>query len=175
MKKAAAIFLLATATLLPTHAAHAYHDDDGYCYEEEQCEGYGYYDGRDYDSGRNNQDYDQWNNEDHNRNRNRNRGAFSPGPFDRSPLDFRNACISLDCSNHGRDDEQKRDDRDDQRRDEQPRVVLARSSNTQSLFPPSPEGIKNFVLSTIKSSIELGRLFADTTITFVENLMFGIA
>lgn len=33
------------------------------------------------------QDYDQGNNEDRNRNRNRNRGAFSPGPFDRSPVD----------------------------------------------------------------------------------------
>lgn len=30
---------------------------------------------------------DQWSNEDRNRNRNRNRGAFSPGPFDRSPVD----------------------------------------------------------------------------------------
>jgi hypothetical protein len=33
------------------------------------------------------QDYDQWNNRDENRNRNRNRGSFSPGPFDRSPVD----------------------------------------------------------------------------------------
>lgn len=44
----------------------------------------------------------------HNRrdDRNRNRGAFSPGPFDRSPVDFSNSCISLDCS--GR--EKRRDD-----------------------------------------------------------------
>lgn len=36
------------------------------------------------------------------------RGSFSPGPFDRSPIDFSNSCISLDCS--GRD---KKDDRRD--------------------------------------------------------------
>lgn len=53
------------------------------------------------------QSYDgQWSNEDHNRNRNRNRGAFSPGPFDRSPVDFSNSCISLDCS--GRDKGEKK-------------------------------------------------------------------
>lgn len=41
------------------------------------------------------QSYDgQWSNEDRNRNRNRNRGAFSPGPFDRSPVDaFNNMCM----------------------------------------------------------------------------------
>lgn len=39
------------------------------------------------------------------------RGSFSPGPFDRSPLDFRNACISLNCS--GRDDNRDRDRRDE--------------------------------------------------------------
>lgn len=43
-------------------------------------------------------DEDNWGGEDRNRNRGRNRGAFSPGPFDRSPIDMRNACISLDCS-----------------------------------------------------------------------------
>lgn len=37
---------------------------------------------------------DQWSNEDRNRNRNRNRGAFSPGPFDDSPVDaFNNVCM----------------------------------------------------------------------------------
>lgn len=52
------------------------------------------------------QDYDgNWSNEDRNRNRNRNRGAFSPGPFDRSPIDFSGSCISLDCS--GRPDRER--------------------------------------------------------------------
>lgn len=55
----------------------------------------------DYYGDRSDQDYEQWNNEDRNRNRNRNRGAFSPGPFEDSPVDFRDNCISLDCS--GRD------------------------------------------------------------------------
>lgn len=80
------------------------------------------------------------------------RAGISPGPFDRSPVDFRDNCISLDCS--GRGEEEVR---------------------TQSLFPPSFEGVKTFVLSTIKSGLEMGRLFAETTITFVENLLFGIA
>lgn len=52
------------------------------------------------------QDYDQWNNEDRNRNRNRNRGAFSPGPFDRSPVDFHDNCISLDCGGRERREEE---------------------------------------------------------------------
>ena len=114
------------------------------------------------DCGDYDQRYDQWNNEDRNRNRNRNRGAFSPGPFDRSPVEMHDVCISLDCSS-GRDDRR--------RRDESP----PEEARTQSLFPPSFEGVKAFVLSTIKSGIEMGRLFAETTITFVENLLFGIA
>lgn len=56
---------------------------------------YGHHDGQDCDwDGCYSQDYDQWNNEDKNRNRNRNRGAFSPGPFDDSPVDaFNNVCM----------------------------------------------------------------------------------
>jgi hypothetical protein len=69
----------------------AYHEED--CWGDE-CGGDDY--SQDY-SGR-----------DRNRNRGRNRGAFSPGPFDRSPVDFRDNCISLDCS--GRD-EGRRDGR----------------------------------------------------------------
>jgi hypothetical protein len=45
----------------------------------------------------------------------------------------------------------------------------------KQLFPPSPAGIRDFVVSTVKSGIELGRVFADTTIAFVENLMLGLA
>lgn len=45
----------------------------------------------------------------------------------------------------------------------------------QGLFPPTPDGIRQFVLSTIQAGIEMGRLFADTTITFVSNLLVGIA
>lgn len=29
------------------------------------------------------------------------RGSFSPGPFDRSPVDIHDNCISLDCGNRG--------------------------------------------------------------------------
>lgn len=63
-----------------------------------------------YDPGR--QDYDQWNNEDRNRNRNRNRGAFSPGPFDDSPVDAFNGntvCLpGSTCYGDRRDDRQGR-------------------------------------------------------------------
>lgn len=166
MKKLGAL-LLVVSIVLPATPAFANHEDDGYCYEEEQCEGYGYGDG---DSSR--QDYDQWNNEDRNRNRNRNRGAFSPGPFDRSPLDFRNACISLDCSNRGKDDEQRRDE-DRDRGGRGPMLAVAQAP--QSLFPPSPDAIRAFVVNTVKAGIELGKLFAETTISFVENIMVGIA
>lgn len=39
------------------------------------------------------QEYDQWNSDQNNHNR-RNRGAFSPGPFDDSPVDaFNNVCM----------------------------------------------------------------------------------
>jgi hypothetical protein len=44
-----------------------------------------------------------------------------------------------------------------------------------SLIPPTPEGIRDFVLSVMQGGIEMGRLFADTTITFVSNLLVGIA
>lgn len=52
-------------------------------------------------------EYEQWNSDQRNHNR-RNRGAFSPGPFEDSPVDFRNNCISLDCG--GRDDRDRRSD-----------------------------------------------------------------
>lgn len=44
-----------------------------------------------------------------------------------------------------------------------------------SLFPPSPDAIRQFVVSTISGGIELGRLFAEATIKFVESLLLGIA
>jgi hypothetical protein len=166
MRKTLGALLVLASLVTPAAPAFAYHDDDGYCYEEEQCEGYGYYDG-DYRGDRYDQDYGSY---DRNRNRNRNRGAFSPGPFDRSPLDFRNACISLDCSNRDRDPESRRDDQRDGEREQRPGVVTP-----QSLFPPTPDGIRAFVVNTIKGGIEMGRLFAETTIKFVEDLMVGIA
>lgn len=45
----------------------------------------------------------------------------------------------------------------------------------ESLFPPTPTGIRDFVLAVTKAGIEMGRLFADTTITFVSDLLVGIA
>lgn len=93
------------------------------------------------------------------------RGGISPGPFDRSPVDLRDNRVVI-CFPFARCDG---DGKNDKGGDEQPPMTPA------SLFPPTPQGIRDFVVSTIKSSIDLGRLFADTTITFVENLMIGIA
>jgi hypothetical protein len=68
-----ALFVALMVIPAPAMADHEY--DDG-CWEGE-C----------YDGGGGGQNYeDQWSNEDRNRNRNRNRGAFSPGPFDDSPV-----------------------------------------------------------------------------------------
>lgn len=44
-----------------------------------------------------------------------------------------------------------------------------------SLFPPSPEAIRAFVVATVSGGIELGRLFSEATIKFVESLLLGIA
>lgn len=73
MRKSVAVLALVVA-LLPAPAL-ADHDrgDDGY--EQEYDQRYGSED-------------------DRNRNRDRNRGAFSPGPFDDSPVDaFNNVCM----------------------------------------------------------------------------------
>lgn len=68
---------------------------DHECYEYGDCGG-----GQSYE--------DQWSNEDRNRNRNRNRGAFSPGPFDRSPVDAFNGntvCLPGSTCYSGRRDD----------------------------------------------------------------------
>jgi hypothetical protein len=45
-----------------------------------------------------------------------------------------------------------------------------------SLFPiPTPDGIRQFVLSTMQAGIGLGRLFADATIDFVSSILVGVA
>lgn len=59
------------------------------------------------------QSYDgQWSNEDENRNRNRNRGSFSPGPFDRSPVDaFNGNTVCLPGSTcYGQPDDRRQDE-----------------------------------------------------------------
>jgi len=69
MKKLA-VGIVALTSLLPTGPAFADHDYRGDEYEH------------DYSSN------------DRNRNRDRDRGAFSPGPFDDSPVDaFNNVCM----------------------------------------------------------------------------------
>lgn len=84
------------------------------------------------------------------------RGSFSPGPFDRSPVDVHDNCVSLDCGGS---------------KDGGPPA----EEHPAQLFPPSPAGVRDFVLATVKSGIELGRVFSDVTITFVENLLLGLA
>lgn len=60
------------------------------------------------------QEYDQNNGsrDDRNRNRDRNRGAFSPGPFDRSPVDaFNNVCMpGATCHYDGQRDQRSGQD-----------------------------------------------------------------
>jgi hypothetical protein len=96
MKKLGAILLMVGASLVWTPPAMADHERER-CYGDECYE----------------QDYDQWNNEDRNRNRNRNRGAFSPGPFDDSPVDaFNGNVICLPGSTCYQDDRQREGEQD---------------------------------------------------------------
>lgn len=122
----------------------AYQDDRERCDSDQDCS---------------DQSYDgQWSNEDHNRNRNRNRGAFSPGPFDRSPVDVHDnqVCISPDCSHHG-------DDKKQPPKGQQP------SSLTD------PRKLPSVIAQIMKSGLDMGQLFATTTIKFVENLLTALA
>jgi hypothetical protein len=131
----------------PAHASHRDGRDRDGCYDA--C-----YDGDGYS-----QDYDgQWSNEDRNRNRNRNRGAFSPGPFDRSPIDFSNSCISLDCS--GRDEGGKK---------KEPPKGQQPSSLTD------PRKLPSVIAQIAKAGLDMGQLFATTTIKFVETLFTALA
>ena len=85
---------LALALCIPAAPAYADHEygDGGRCYDGEWSS----------------QEYDQWNGNDRNRNRDRNRGAFSPGPFDDSPVDaFNGNTICLPGSNCYTDDRQR--------------------------------------------------------------------
>ncbi len=73
-----------------------------------------YDEGWEEDGGQNYED--QWSNEDRNRNRNRNRGAFSPGPFDDSPVDaFNGNVICLPGSTCHTDDRQRDEPPPDER------------------------------------------------------------
>lgn len=70
------------ASLLVAAPASAYHDGDRYGhggYDNGDCEWSG-------DCGGQNYDQNYGSRDDRNRNRHRNRGAFSPGPFDHSPV-----------------------------------------------------------------------------------------
>lgn len=102
------------------------------------------------------------------------RGSFSPGPFDRSPVDVHDNCISLDCGGS-----QKKDQPPPEQEPQSVACLVPApfhcDQKPEQLFPPSPAGIRDFVVSTVKSGIELGRVFSDVTITFVENLMVGLA
>lgn len=166
-KVAGSVLVAASLLVAGAGPALAYHDDDGDCWEPEQCRGYDDGGGGGYDDG-SRDNYDQWNSDQRNHNR-RNRGAFSPGPFDRSPIEMHDVCISLDCSNPPKDDERRNDDQRDRRDRRGGPMMLA------SLFPPSPDAVRAFVVNTVKAGINMGRLFADTVITFVQDIFVGIA
>ncbi len=44
-----------------------------------------------------------------------------------------------------------------------------------SLFPPTPVGIRDFVVNTTKAGLALGQAFADLTVKFVSDLLIGMA
>lgn len=74
-------------------------------HERDRC-----YDEGCYDEGGGGQEYDQWNGNDRNRNRNRNRGAFSPGPFDDSPVDAFNGNTICLPGSYCTPDDRRRDE-----------------------------------------------------------------
>lgn len=85
------------------------HEGDGGCWDGECYDEGGYYD----DGGGGGQEYDQnyGSRDDRNRNRNRNRGAFSPGPFDDSPVDaFNGNIICLPGSTCTPEEDRRRDE-----------------------------------------------------------------
>lgn len=86
------IVIVVAAVSMWAPPAHAYYEDEPSCNEgDSSCQQY---------------DQNYGSRDDRNRNRDRNRGAFSPGPFDRSPVDIHdnNLCISPDCSQHGKEE-----------------------------------------------------------------------
>lgn len=87
------------------------------------------------------------------------RGSFSPGPFDRSPIDFSNSCISLDCS--GRDKGDKKQPPPDE------------GQKPASLT--DPRKLPAVVAQIAKAGLDMGQLFATTTIKFVETLFTALA
>jgi hypothetical protein len=54
-------------------------------------------------------------------------------------------------------------------------ITVPTPVSPQGLIPPTPDGVRQFVLGVMQGGIEMGRLFADTTITFVSNLLVGLA
>lgn len=84
------------------------------------------------------------------------RGSFSPGPFDRSPIDIHDNCISPDCSGRSR------------KQDPPP-------ANAQPRSLTNPAKLPMVVAQIVKSGLDLGQLFADATIKFVGDLFVALA
>lgn len=79
------------------------------------------------------------------------RGSFSPGPFDRSPVDVHDnqICISPDCSgSHGGGTGKK----------------------PAGFFPPNPAKIPQLIAALMQGGLDLGKGIADIVITYVSNL-----
>lgn len=95
-----------------------------------------------YDGGCGDQSYDgQWSNEDRNRNRNRNRGAFSPGPFDDSPVDaFNGNVICLPGSTCYSDDRRRDENPPPEEQRTQSEDVVCTLRNLPYHCDPKPEG-----------------------------------
>lgn len=93
-----------------------------------------------YDGDCGDQSYDQWRNEDRNRNRNRNRGAFSPGPFDDSPVDAFNGNVICLPGSTCYSDDRRRDENPPPEQRTQSEDVVCTLRNLPYHCDAKPEG-----------------------------------
>jgi hypothetical protein len=140
--------LVVVASVLATAGpAYAYHERGG--------DGYGQGDDR---YGNDGGDYGNGNDQRRCHESQNCRGSFSPGPFDRSPVDVHDNCVSLDCSGSAKDGKKQ---------------PPAQGHQTTSLTDPTK--LPQVIVTIIKSGLDMGQLFATTTIKFVEDLFVALA
>jgi hypothetical protein len=102
------------------------------------------------------------------------RGSFSPGPFDRSPVDASHNQICVmpnSCSSQGKDKPPA---------DQQPKslgclVPVPYHCDPKPASLTNPSKLPSAIASIAKAGLDLGRLFADGTITFIETMFTALA
>lgn len=110
-----------------------------------------YDDGRD-DDGNSGGDYGNGNDQRHCHESQNCRGSFSPGPFDRSPVDIHDNCISLDCGGYEK-----------------------KPGGQKPASLTDPTKLPQAITAIVKAGLDMGQLFADGTIKFVESLFTALA